>query len=73
MLWFLVTDYVVFYAGLWSGLSARILMVGTLTALQWFIYDSVKIALAMPPPPSSQYSSDSSPQKDEKEIHNVKA
>jgi solute carrier family 25 phosphate transporter 3 len=39
---------------MWVGLGARILMIGTLTALQWFIYDSVKIALAMPPPPSLQ-------------------
>ena len=28
--------------GLWKGLGPRIIMIGTLTALQWFIYDSVK-------------------------------
>merc|ERR1712079_465387 len=37
--------------GLWAGLGPRILMVGTLTALQWFIYDSVKVALRLPRPP----------------------
>merc|ERR1712087_332899 len=37
--------------GLWKGLGARIIMIGTLTALQWFIYDSVKVALRLPRPP----------------------
>lgn len=31
------------FAGLWKGLFPRILMIGTLTASQWFIYDSVKV------------------------------
>ena len=26
-------------------------MIGTLTALQWFIYDAVKVALGIPRPP----------------------
>merc|ERR1712051_219419 len=39
------------FKGLWAGLGPRILMVGTLTALQWFIYDSVKVALRLPRPP----------------------
>jgi len=41
-------------AGVWKGLGARIVMIGTLTALQWFIYDSVKVyfRLPRPPPPS---------------------
>jgi len=30
------------FSGLWTGLSTRILMVGTLTGLQWWIYDSFK-------------------------------
>ena len=30
-------------AGLWKGLGARIIMIGTLTALQWWIYDSFKV------------------------------
>jgi solute carrier family 25 phosphate transporter 3 len=30
------------FAGLWRGLMTRILMIGTLTGLQWWIYDSFK-------------------------------
>jgi len=30
------------FRGLWTGLGTRILMVGTLTGLQWWIYDSFK-------------------------------
>merc|ERR1712130_942937 len=37
--------------GVWKGLVARIIMIGTLTALQWFIYDGVKVALTPPRPP----------------------
>lgn len=37
--------------GVWGGLVPRIIMIGTLTALQWFIYDSVKVALDIPRPP----------------------
>jgi len=37
--------------GLWKGLGPRIIMIGTLTALQWFIYDSVKVAFRLPRPP----------------------
>merc|ERR1711911_86162 len=36
------------FAGLWKGLTPRIVMIGTLTALQWFIYDGVKVALNLP-------------------------
>lgn len=39
------------FIGLWQGLAPRIVMIGTLTALQWFIYDSVKVALRLPRPP----------------------
>eukprot|EP00731_Ephydatia_muelleri_P003613 Em0001g3613a len=39
------------WKGMWKGLVARILMVGTLTGLQWFIYDSVKVYFRMPRPP----------------------
>jgi len=39
------------FSGLWKGLGPRILMIGTLTALQWFIYDSVKVAFRLPRPP----------------------
>jgi len=38
-------------AGLWAGLGPRIIMIGTLTALQWFIYDGVKVAIKLPRPP----------------------
>jgi len=39
------------FAGLWKGLTPRIIMIGTLTAAQWFIYDAVKVALGLPRPP----------------------
>lgn len=42
------------FAGLWGGLGPRIIMVGTLTALQWFIYDSFKVAMNLPRPPPPQ-------------------
>jgi len=36
------------FAGLWGGLGTRILMVGTLTALQWLIYDTFKVTMGLP-------------------------
>ncbi|XP_064473923.1 phosphate carrier protein, mitochondrial-like [Ornithodoros turicata] len=39
------------WGGLWKGLTPRIIMIGTLTALQWFIYDAVKVWLRLPRPP----------------------
>ena len=36
------------FRGVWKGLFARIIMIGTLTALQWFIYDSVKVYFRLP-------------------------
>jgi solute carrier family 25 phosphate transporter 3 len=39
------------WSGLWKGLGTRIIMVGTLTALQWFIYDSFKVVFGLPRPP----------------------
>ena len=39
------------YVGMWKGLGPRILMIGTLTALQWFIYDTTKVVLRLPRPP----------------------
>lgn len=41
-------------AGLWKGLMPRIVMIGTLTALQWFIYDAFKVAMRMPRPPPGE-------------------
>ncbi|KAJ1987948.1 Cu/Pi carrier [Dimargaris cristalligena] len=35
-------------AGIWRGLGARIVMIGTLTALQWLIYDVVKVQFGLP-------------------------
>jgi len=40
-----------YYLGLWQGLGPRIVMVGTLTAAQWFIYDAVKVVFRLPRPP----------------------
>ncbi|KAI0986822.1 hypothetical protein GJ496_002742 [Pomphorhynchus laevis] len=39
------------FIGVWKGLFPRIIMIGTLTAMQWFIYDGVKVALRLPRPP----------------------
>uniref|UniRef100_T1J0E7 Phosphate carrier protein, mitochondrial n=1 Tax=Strigamia maritima TaxID=126957 RepID=T1J0E7_STRMM len=39
------------FMGMWKGLTARIIMIGTLTAAQWFIYDGVKVYFRMPRPP----------------------
>jgi solute carrier family 25 phosphate transporter 3 len=36
------------FPGLWNGLPVRILMIGTLTAFQWLIYDSFKVAMGFP-------------------------
>lgn len=36
------------FAGLWNGLPVRIMMIGTLTAFQWLIYDSFKVAMGFP-------------------------
>lgn len=35
------------YTGIWGGLGTRILMIGTLTGLQWWIYDSFKTAMGL--------------------------
>jgi len=42
------------FAGMWKGLSTRVIMIGTLTALQWFIYDGVKVAFGIPRPPPAE-------------------
>ncbi len=34
--------------GIWRGLGMRIFMIGTLTALQWFIYDTFKVYVGLP-------------------------
>lgn len=35
------------FKGLWGGLTTRIIMIGTLTGLQWWIYDSFKTAVGL--------------------------
>lgn len=35
------------FSGVWGGLGTRILMIGTLTGLQWWIYDGFKTAMGM--------------------------
>jgi solute carrier family 25 (mitochondrial phosphate transporter), member 3 len=35
------------FKGLWAGLTTRIFMIGTLTGLQWYIYDSFKTAVGL--------------------------
>jgi len=47
------------FAGLWNGLPIRIVMIGTLTGLQWMIYDYFKIFMGFPttgggPPPTEK-------------------
>ncbi|ESN95457.1 hypothetical protein HELRODRAFT_185971 [Helobdella robusta] len=39
------------FRAMWNGLFPRIIMIGTLTAAQWFIYDSVKVYFKLPRPP----------------------
>lgn len=46
-----VLNHLHVFVGLWKGLGPRIIMIGTLTALQWFIYDSVKVFFRLPRPP----------------------
>jgi solute carrier family 25 phosphate transporter 3 len=35
------------FAGMWKGLGTRIIMIGTLTGLQWWIYDTFKTVMGM--------------------------
>jgi solute carrier family 25 phosphate transporter 3 len=47
------------FKGLWNGLPVRIVMIGTLTGLQWMIYDYFKIFMGLPttggaPPPAEK-------------------
>lgn len=35
------------FSGLWRGLGARVIMVGTLTGLQWWIYDTFKTLVGL--------------------------
>jgi len=35
------------FNGLWKGFGARVFMIGTLTGMQWFIYDTTKVAFGL--------------------------
>ena len=35
------------FGGIWGGLGTRIIMIGTLTGLQWWIYDTFKTTMGM--------------------------
>lgn len=35
------------FGGLWGGFGARVIMIGTLTGLQWFIYNTTKVAFGL--------------------------
>lgn len=39
------------FVGIWRGLVLRIVMIGTLTGLQWFVYDGFKVYTRLPRPP----------------------
>jgi len=41
------------FNGLWAGFWPRVIMIGTLTGLQWFIYGTFKAAVGLPTPGSS--------------------
>jgi len=38
------------FAGLWAGFLPRVVMIGTLTGLQWFIYGAFKAQVGLPTP-----------------------
>jgi len=38
------------FAGLWAGFAPRVVMIGTLTGLQWFIYGAFKAYVGLPTP-----------------------
>lgn len=35
------------FRGLWNGLTARIIMIGTITGFQWYIYNTFKAAVGL--------------------------
>lgn len=38
------------FSGLWKGFWPRVVMIGTLTGLQWFIYGAYKVSVGLPAP-----------------------
>lgn len=51
------------FLGVWRGLGTRIFMIGTLTALQWFIYDTFKVYAGLPTTGSVPLNSENSKNK----------
>lgn len=51
------------FAGLWKGFWPRVVMIGTLTGLQWFIYGAFKASVGLPTPGASSPSSDDGKKK----------
>jgi len=51
------------FAGLWAGLGPRVVMIGTLTGLQWFVYGSFKAAVGLPTPGASSPAAPVAPKK----------
>jgi len=41
------------FGGLWKGFTPRVVMIGTLTGLQWFIYGAFKSYMGLPAPGAS--------------------
>lgn len=41
------------FSGLWKGFTPRVIMIGTLTGLQWFIYGAFKASIGLPTPGGS--------------------
>lgn len=42
------------FGGMWSGLAPRIAMIGTIAALQLFIFDGFRVYMAVPRPPPAE-------------------
>jgi len=41
------------FKGLWAGFGPRVIMIGTLTGLQWFLYGAFKASVGLPTPGGS--------------------
>jgi len=51
------------FAGLWAGFLPRVVMIGTLTGLQWFVYGAFKGAIGLPTPGAA-----APPKKEDKKL-----
>jgi len=54
------------FSGLWAGFLPRVVMIGTLTGLQWFVYGAFKGAIGLPTPGASPPPPKGEAKKDEK-------